>query len=109
MDRKHNIELTTNARTLRKNMTKEERNLWYDFLKSYPIRFLRQKVIDNYIVDFCCKVKNLCRTSSMKTHHFNDGFLFIQLLQILQDFWVYQCHNYLKVHSSMQDTGMAQC
>ena len=54
MDRKHNSDLTANARTLRKNMTKEERHLWYDFLKSYPVRFLRQKVIDNYIVDFYC-------------------------------------------------------
>ena len=35
-------------------MTKEERHLWYDFLRTYPIRFLRQKVIDNYIVDFYC-------------------------------------------------------
>ena len=52
MNRKHNAELTANARTLRKNMTKEERHLWYDFLKNYPVRFLRQKVIDNYIVDF---------------------------------------------------------
>ena len=54
MGRKHNPDLTSNARTLRKNMTKEERHLWYDFLKSYPVRFLRQKVIDNYIVDFYC-------------------------------------------------------
>ncbi len=54
MDRKHNKDLTANARALRKNMTKEERHLWYDFLKSYPVRFLRQKVIDNYIVDFYC-------------------------------------------------------
>ena len=54
MERKHNTYLITNARTLRKNMTKEERHLWYDFLKSYPVRFLRQKVIDNYIVDFYC-------------------------------------------------------
>ena len=54
MERKHNPKLTKNAKTLRKNMTKEERHLWYDFLRSYPIRFLRQKVIDNYIVDFYC-------------------------------------------------------
>ena len=51
VDRKHNTELTSNARMLRKNMTKEERHLWYDFLKNYHVRFLRQKVIDNYIVD----------------------------------------------------------
>ena len=40
-------------------MTKEERHLWYDFLRYYPIRFLRQKVIDNYIVDFYCNKARL--------------------------------------------------
>jgi len=54
MQRKHNSELTTLAQNLRKNMTKEERHLWYDFLRRYPVRFIRQKVIDNYIVDFYC-------------------------------------------------------
>jgi len=54
MTRKHNAALTENAKTLRKNMTREERHLWYDFLRSYPVRFLRQKVIDRYIVDFYC-------------------------------------------------------
>ena len=54
MERKHNSGLTGNAKTLRKNMTKEERHLWYDFLCDYPVRFLRQKVIDSYIVDFYC-------------------------------------------------------
>ena len=59
MDFKHNPKLTSNARSLRKNMTKEERHLWYDFLRGYPIRFLRQKVIDNYIVDFYCAAAGL--------------------------------------------------
>ena len=59
MDRKHNTDLTRNARMLRKNMTKEERRLWYDFLRSYPVRFLRQKVIDDYIVDFYCHTAKL--------------------------------------------------
>ena len=54
MERKHNVKLTSNARLLRKNMTKEERHLWYDYLRDYPVRFLRQKVIDQYIVDFYC-------------------------------------------------------
>ncbi len=39
---------------LRKNMTKEERHLWYDFLKSYPVQFKRQVPFENYIVDFYC-------------------------------------------------------
>lgn len=51
---KHNPTLTENAKALRKNMTKEERHLWYDFLRTYKLRFLRQKIIDNYIVDFYC-------------------------------------------------------
>ena len=54
MEREHNSNLTGNARALRKNMTKEERHLWYDFLRGYPVRFLRQKVIDRYVVDFYC-------------------------------------------------------
>ena len=42
------------AKDLRKNMTPWERKLWYEFLRSYPIRFQRQKSIGNYIVDFYC-------------------------------------------------------
>ncbi|MDO4816622.1 MAG: endonuclease domain-containing protein [Bacillota bacterium] len=42
------------ARKLRKEMTKEERHLWYDFLKDYPVRFRRQEIIDSFIVDFYC-------------------------------------------------------
>ena len=52
--RKHNAELTSNAKALRRNMTKEERRLWYDFLKDYFVRFYRQKVLGNYIADFYC-------------------------------------------------------
>lgn len=56
---KHNKILTPYARELRKNMTKQERHLWYDFLRNYPVRFLRQKIIENYIVDFYCSKANL--------------------------------------------------
>ena len=52
MDRKHNKSLVPNAKEIRKNMTKEERHLWYDFLRSYPVRFSRQKILGRYIVDF---------------------------------------------------------
>lgn len=43
------------ARNLRKNMTAEERHLWYDFLCTYPVSFRRQRRILEYIVDFYCK------------------------------------------------------
>ena len=52
MERKHNADLTDYAKTLRKSMTKEERHLWYDFLRTYPVRFSRQKVLGKYIADF---------------------------------------------------------
>lgn len=54
MDRKHNKKIVPTARMLRKNMTKEERRLWYDFLSNYPIKFTRQKVLGKYIADFYC-------------------------------------------------------
>ena len=54
MDYKHNKALVSTAKNLRKNMTKEERHLWYDFLRSYPVKFLRQKILGKYIVDFYC-------------------------------------------------------
>ena len=49
-----NKNLKYNAQTLRKNMTKEEAHLWYQFLCRYPLRFRRQYVIGNYIADFYC-------------------------------------------------------
>jgi len=42
------------AKMLRKNMTRHEKKLWYDFLSKYPVRFQRQKAIGNYIADFYC-------------------------------------------------------
>ena len=52
MQRKHNRDIVPIARMLRKNMTKEERHLWYDFLRTYPVRFSRQKILGKYIADF---------------------------------------------------------
>ena len=52
MQLKHNKQLVPLAKQLRKEMTKEERHLWYDFLRSYPVRFSRQKVLGKYIADF---------------------------------------------------------
>ena len=51
--------LNSAAKELRKNMTPEEKHLWYDFLKNYPVQFNRQKIIGNYITDFYCKKANL--------------------------------------------------
>lgn len=53
---KKNITL---AKKLRKNMTPWERKLWFEFLRSFPVRFQRQKAIGDYIVDFYCAKAHL--------------------------------------------------
>ena len=52
MNDQYNGKLTANARKLRKTMTKEERHLWYDCLKTLPVTVHRQKSLGPYIVDF---------------------------------------------------------
>ena len=54
-----NPDLTKFAKELRKNMTRHERHLWYDFLKQLPTTVHRQKVIGSYIVDFYIAEKKL--------------------------------------------------
>ena len=56
---KNNPALRDLSRKLRKEMTREERHLWYDFLRYYPVRFVRQHPISNYIVDFYCAKAHL--------------------------------------------------
>ncbi len=50
----YNGKLNLLSKTLRKNMTFEEKELWYKYLRNYPIKFYRQRIIGNYIVDFYC-------------------------------------------------------
>ena len=75
MERKHNPKLTENAKELRKNITKEEKHLWYDFLKGYPVRFLRQKIIDDYIADFYCHRARLVIELDGSQHYTKGGLL----------------------------------
>ena len=56
----HNSELTKLAQNLRRNMTKEERRLWYEYLSTYPMRFRRQVTFGQYILDFYCASAKLC-------------------------------------------------
>ena len=59
MNETYNKKLKAFSQKLRKEMTKEEKHLWYDFLKFLPCTFNRQKVIGEYIVDFYCAKANL--------------------------------------------------
>jgi very-short-patch-repair endonuclease len=67
-----NKELTKRAQSLRKSQTKEESLLWYQFLCRYPIRFRRQYVIGNYIVDFYCHKAKLVVELDGSQHYSPD-------------------------------------
>ena len=68
--RKNNISL---ARILRKNATKEENHLWYDFLSRHPLRFQRQKAIGSYIVDFYCHKAKIVIEIDGSQHYTESG------------------------------------
>ena len=63
----------TNARRLRKSMTKEEKHLWYDFLSDINPKFQRQKVIGKYIVDFYCAKLKLAIELDGSQHYEDDA------------------------------------
>ena len=69
----HNHKLGENARALRKNMTKEERHLWYDCLKNLPVMVHRQKVIGKYIVDFYIASAQLVIEIDGSQHYEQNG------------------------------------
>ena len=73
MNKTNNSKLTGNAKILRKNMTKEERHLWYDFLKTLPITVNRQKVIGNYIVDFYIATSKIVIELDGSQHYEDSG------------------------------------
>ena len=52
MEDKNRNNIRNVSRMLRKNMTRQERRLWYDFLKKLSIPVYRQKPLGNYVVDF---------------------------------------------------------
>ena len=54
-------------------MTDQERHLWFDFLRTYPVKFYRQRVIGNYIVDFYCSSAKLVIEIDGSQHYMPDG------------------------------------
>ncbi len=64
---------TERARELRRNMTTQERHLWYDFLSKFPVRFYRQRTIGKYIVDFYCSKAKLVIELDGGQHYTEEG------------------------------------
>ena len=69
-------ELIPRARELRKESTKQEKHLWYDFLKDYPVRFQRQKTIKGVIADFYCAKAKLIIELDGRQHYSEQGKLY---------------------------------
>ena len=68
-----NKALLENAKELRKNMTRQERHLWYDFLRDYPVKIYKQKIIGNYIADFYCHSALLVIELDGSQHYMAEG------------------------------------
>ena len=69
----YNKNLKENARNLRKNMTEQERKLWFCFLREYPVKFVRQRPIGSYIADFYCSEAKLIIELDGSQHYSEEG------------------------------------
>ncbi len=69
----HNRNLTARAQELRRNMTKEEKQLWYRFLNQYPCRFRRQVTCGRFILDFYCAAAKLAVELDGSQHFTPEG------------------------------------
>lgn len=70
--RKNNALLSI-ARILRRNMTRQEKHLWYDFLRHYPLKIYKQRIIDNFIADFYCHSARLVIEVDGAQHYTENG------------------------------------
>ena len=70
---KKNYKLLNVARMLRRNMTKQEKHIWYDFLRYYPVKVYKQRIIDNFIADFYCHKACLIIEIDGSQHYTDKG------------------------------------
>ena len=70
---KKNNKLLNVARILRRNMTRQEKHLWYDFLRYYPVKMYKQRIIDNFIADFYCHSARLVIELDGSQHYTTQG------------------------------------
>ena len=68
-----NYKLLNIARILRRNMTRQEKHLWYDFLRYYPVKIYKQRIIDNFIADFYCHSARLVIELDGSQHYTTQG------------------------------------
>ena len=69
---KYNGDNREHALSMRRNMTKEERHLWFDFLHNHSLKWRRQKLLGNYILDFYCPKAKLAIELDGNQHRSSD-------------------------------------
>jgi len=69
----YNHKMLEQVRNLRREMTRQEKHLWYDFLRFHPEKLYRQRSIDRYIVDFYCSKARLVIELDGSQHYTEDG------------------------------------
>lgn len=79
--------LKSRADELRKNMTQQEWNLWYFYLRNHRLKWYRQRIIDRFIVDFYCHAAKLVIEIDGKQHYTEQGIAYdAERTQVLQEY-----------------------
>ena len=65
-----------NARRLRREMTPHERKLWYLFLRKYPVKIYKQRIIGKFIVNFYCTSAKLVIEIDGSQHYEPQGMAY---------------------------------
>lgn len=73
---KKNSQLLERAKELRREMTPQERKLWYCFLRRYPVKIYKQRIIDSFIADFYCASARLVIEVDGSQHYTEDGLAY---------------------------------
>ena len=69
----YNRKMRERTRELRKNMTPQEKHLWYDYLRTYDVKIYRQRSIGGFIVDFYCSKAKLAVEIDWSQHYTEEG------------------------------------
>ena len=87
---KRNDNLLNIARILRRNMTRQKKHLWFDYLRYYPIKIYKQRIIDNFIADFYCHKARLVIEIDGSQHYTKQGkFHDAERSKILEKYGLY--------------------
>ena len=68
-----NYKMLPTARRLRREMTPQEKTLWYQFLRTYPIKIYKQRIIESFVVDFYCAQARLVIELDGAQHYTEQG------------------------------------